>query len=141
MLKTKNLRINKSLITTSVIGGIVTFAVNILLILGAALCISNEYFNAKDIQFVAPIIQFISAFIGIMVAGKSAKESPVMSCLLTGCGCFILELCIALLFFDGISNGFWGGLIATTFAVLIALYLCNKNKKRSISRKKRTRHR
>jgi peptidoglycan/LPS O-acetylase OafA/YrhL len=124
------------LISTGV-GMISAVSFLVLFALISAICINNEYFSLDSVGYVAPLIQFIGILLGAIVAGKMNRQKTFLTCGLSGVGVLLFESCCAMLFFDGISVSFLYGLIATVVSVIFAILICNKNKSRSGSRKKR----
>lgn len=119
------------------IGASITIITMLILSIISAICIVNEYFAINTIPYIAILIQFLGTFLGTVFAGKNINSQKVMACAVTGGTCYILQLCFAMLFYNGISRDFWIGFMATSAGIICAILLSTKEKKRSDSKRKR----
>lgn len=124
-----------------VLGTVLAIVVTFLLAMFAALLISGGYSELKTSQYSAPFIICISVFVGSLIAGKTVAHRRLLSCVAVGGIFLILQSCIALLFFDGISGAFFVGLVSCLIGCGISVFLCAAEKKHSGGNKKRRRSR
>lgn len=141
MQKTNKHRLKLSVLPACGLSMALTLISMMLLTLIFALCIDNEYFDSNTTRYFSPAIQFISMLIGLTMGGKFAGEKDAVTCIASGGVYFVIQICCAMLLFDGVTGGVWFGAIAALAAIMCAIIILNGGKKRSGSKKKRNRYR
>ena len=139
--KTKNNWSNLSTLKIYLLGVACIVLVALLITIVFAVFITNEYLDITKEDFLAVITQFISVFLGTFVAGKITQEKKLMICGAVTATCMLAYTSIGILFFDGIGSGLVSGLIATVLGFACAFALCNKAKKATGSRRRRSKAR
>ena len=94
----------------------VGYSTALLLLVVSVICISNEYFSMNSFNIIAPIIQFLCVALESLVIGKLTHSKAESSILLGGGIFYLLQLCLALLFFEGLTGAFWPQIVATVLA-------------------------
>lgn len=130
-----------SILTSCAIGVLVAFGIMCLFALISAICISNEYSSVNAIPYFAFFAQFVGVLLGCVLTGKLATDQKTLACLITVCGLLFLQLCSALLFFDGISGSVVGGLIVSALGTLVAILIGNRDKKKTAATRRRKHYR
>lgn len=132
--KRKNLQL--TLLQGMCVGGFCAIILGGIFVLVAPIFILNEYLDMNMLEVLAIGIHFLCAFFGSLVAGLSAYEKKWMAvCGGTGIY-FVIMNSIGILFFDGVSGRFLGGLIACVVGALAAIVLLNREKK-TVKRKRK----
>ncbi len=109
----------------------------IVLVLLTSVLIQNEYIGNEASTYLGPMIQFIGVFLGALVAGKYTIQNKELTCIITGAVFLVLQLCAAMLFFDGIKSGALFGVVSVALAVLSAALVYIRTKSRGRNRRKR----
>lgn len=122
--------------------GVLAEVLLMLLLLGMyAICISNEYFSINAIGCLVVGAQFVSSLFGQMAAVKSRKDGAIRVICVVGAVLCVLQLCLALVVFDGLSVLYLYLLLATVAATASGILLSKKRKSGVKSRRKRIPHR
>ena len=120
----------RSIIFASSLGTAIALCASIIFSLTIPIIILNGTIRDNEIQIIVPIIQFISSFLGIFAATKFVKENKLLV-MGVSAGMYLLVLiCVALLFFDGLSTKVVTGPIAILAGVVSAAMIVCKKKKR-----------
>ena len=122
MKKLKRTAAKATMLTSCIVGVVAAVGIACLLALIFAICIMNEYFSVETIRYFA----FISQFVGVFA---------------TAAGLVLLEMCGALLFFDGISGTVIVSLVMAGLGAGAAIYLGNRGKRTPVATKRRKRYR
>lgn len=105
----------------------------------SAIFISNEYHSLEIFVYLAPFIQFLCAFVGASTAGKLTVKHVERTTLLAGAVLFVLQVCLALMIYDGVTNSLWVHFIVTVLGAVSGLLLVRR--KNGSSKNKARRHR
>lgn len=99
--------------------------------------IQNEYLEIKDAQYAVFIIQLLSSFFGAFVSGKLTTKSRIISCGMVIGGYLLFVVCCGIILFEGLTSGFWSGIIAIIAGFIASFSLCAIQKKPTGSRRRR----
>lgn len=136
MRNTKQNKENITMFPAACIGALIALAMTAIIASLIAVFILNEYINIAGITMVAVIIQGISIFIGSFAAGKIVCDKKLPTCIITAGVYYLILLSTALLFFDGISESVFIGLVTGAIACSAAVYLCTKEKRGTVRRRR-----
>ena len=139
MRKDTNIIKSKSIISTIIISTLFSISLSFLMLIIAAVLISNEKLRLDIIYIIAPIIHFLSTFSGIYIASMLSKKMTLKGTGITLVTYALFYTAIAIVFFDGLQiNVFWniiavvcGGVLATI------LYYSLENKSKKPRKRKR----
>ncbi len=134
-------RADGSLLVSCVVGVGTAVLLSLVTGVGIALLVSAEKLNIGSIPFATILIQFLSAMIGSLLAGRIMTGNRQLACVLTAGVYFLLLLGCALLFWDGITSGILVGTIACGLGCLMAVILCRKRNTRNTRTRKRWNYR
>ena len=123
------------------LGVLTEVLVTMVLLAVSAICISREYLSISTTNLLAVVTQFVCCLTGQIVAGKSRKEGAVKTISIVGATLCILQLCVALAVYDGVSSCYWYLLLAAIAATGCSILLCTRRKNGGKSRRKRISHR
>lgn len=141
MKKLKRSAAKATMLTSCIVGVAMAFVIVCLLALIFAICISNEYFSTDAIRYFASIAQFLGAFLGCIFSWRMASDRKIMACFVTAVGLVLLEMCGALLLFDGFSIATIATLVMAGLGAGAAIFLGNRGKRAFPATKRRKRHR
>ena len=126
--KARAIGVGMALVVTSVVGALIASAV----------CISNEYLSLTVFEKIIPILHYISALVGVLAISYVPMDDKTRTIMIL-CGLIaILELCISLVFFNGITWRFWINIIAIMAAMLTGIILARQKKFRLRTRKRKS---
>ena len=128
MQKNKSVKVRVSDGRALAIGLISAIGSMIVMLIVSAICIVNEYFALESFGIISLFIQYISVFIGAFTAGMLAKSSREGMVLVVGSVLYLLQLCCALLFFDGIKYSFWANFLISAVAIVSAILVLSRQK-------------
>lgn len=128
-------------VSSCVVGTGVAFLAGIAFVSLGALCISNEYFTLQNLGVIGVAVQFFTALIGCVTAGCVSSDNQIISCAITAGAILLMLICVAILFFDGVSSGILAGVIAVILGFAASLLIVLRMKKRSPRRTIRKRSR
>ena len=139
MQKHKSARAGSTDARAFVLGLCSSIALMVLMLLASVICITNEYLTLDAFKITSLFIQFICVFIGCFMAGAMAKENKQRVILLVCSVAYLLQLCSAILLFDGITSMFGGYFLISAFAGFLNLLILRRRKesKSRPSRKRR----
>ena len=118
----------------------VGFGTMLLLLIVSVICITNEYFSINSFNITAPIIQFLCVILESVVIGKLSHSKAENSMMLGGGMFYLLQVCFALLFFEGLTGTFWVQTIVTLLAIGCGMLVVRSGKSTNRSRGHRKRH-
>lgn len=140
MQKSKTVGLDKSLMLACTCGVGVVCTIDILLALAMAFGLSGEHIDIYMLSYLAPIAQFASILIGVILARKICGANGIVALAITGGVSIVMRICVDLLFFDGVSGtGVVSVIITAAAAVAIAYFLTRRKNGFSFGRKKRRR--
>lgn len=135
MMKTKsNNKISMYSIATGVLIACIFSLAAIFL---GAILISREYVDTGMITFLQITVHFLSALLGCFITDKLCHSNKIINCSITAVSYYLVLIATSALFFDGISNRFWIGIIPVVVALLISAIWISKPKSTNRGRKKR----
>ena len=126
--KTKDIRI-VSTYKKIIIGVGIGMAVSILLSAILAVFIHKQYLQVESAAYFPIVVQFLSIFIGAYVAGREAGEGTIAICCITSAVMFIVQICLGVLFFDGISGSLLWGAFGCIGGTIAAILICKRPRK------------
>lgn len=135
---TKRQKHDVPVIYTVCIGVVASLCTSLLFSLIIPVLILNGTITLQTESFIAPVVMAISSLLGAAVSAALTKDSKLRVIAMVAGIYFVLLLCCALLFYDGISKNILTGFITVVAGSAIAFYLTAK---RRISKKKRRGHR
>ena len=141
MKKLKRTAAKATMLTSCIVGVVAAVGIACLLALIFAICIMNEYFSVETIRYFAFISQFVGVFAGCVLSWNMASDRKMIACFATAAGLVLLEMCGALLFFDGISGTVIVSLVMAGLGAGAAIYLGNRGKRTPVATKRRKRYR
>ena len=139
MQKNKSVKVKASDGRALAVGLISAIGAMVVMLIISSICIVNECFDLETFGIISLFIQYISVFIGAFAAGALAENSREGVVLVVGSILYLLQLCFALLLFDGIKHSFWVNLLITAIAVVSAALILSRGKINAKSRSIRKR--
>ena len=110
----------------TVLGFVISLTGVIGCLLLLSLAVNNEYIMLSNTTLYSYLIMFLCALVGVIVAGKSARENKAPVCLITGGVILVLQLCASLLLIDEIGSDVLLRVVILVAAVLCGTYLSNR---------------
>lgn len=124
------------------IGAGVSLVTSLLIILLSSMCLSNEYMELSAGPYVVIGGQFISAFTGALIAGKTTKaQSKLLSCCTAAALFYLVYICIGMLVFDGLTSLVFSGALACAAGCVAAILSCFKAKRINNGKRRKKRSR
>lgn len=134
MQKHKSTKVRASDGRALVLGLVSAVVTMVIMLITSVICITNEYFTLDAFEIVSLFIQFICVFVGCFIAGALVKENRERMVLLVTSILYLLQLCSAILFFDGIENTFWVNLLIAVLATIANILILRQQKSKSKGR-------
>ncbi len=122
-----------------IIGVGIGMAVSISLSAILAIFINNQYLQIESAAYFPIVVQFLSVFIGAYIAGRGAGEGAVATCGVTSGVMLVVQMCLGVLFFDGISGNLLWGILGCIGGMIAAILVCKRPKKSHSRGRKRSR--
>ena len=136
--KTKDVRVISDY-KKIMIGAGIGMAASILLSAVLAIFINNQYLQIKSTAYFPIVVQFMSVFIGAYIAGRGVGENVIATCSVTSLVIFVVQICLGVLLFDGISGNFLWGVLGCVGGMIAAILVCKRPKKSHSRGRKRAR--
>ncbi len=136
--KTKDVRVISDY-KKIMIGAGIGMATSILLSAVLAIFINNQYLQIKSAAYFPIVVQFVSVFIGAYIAGRGAGENAIATCTVTSLVIFVVQICLGVLLFDGISGNLLWGVLGCVGGMIAAILVCKRPKKSHSRGRKRAR--
>lgn len=130
-----------TIITACLFGVGLAILTSVLFAMLIAAMISGEYIELNFSQYTAPLAIFIAVTLGSLTAAKLVDKKRAQVCIAVSGVFVLLQCCVALLFFDGISSAFFVGFISCLVACAVSVFLSVAEKKRAKSLRNRKRNR
>lgn len=140
MLKVRK-GISNTMLSGCVAGSIGCTIVALVLTIISAVFIDNEYLSIDSIKYIVGIIQFIAVYACFIISSACSGKSKVVSGLVAVGVILLLEICMALLFFEGDMIGFFRNMIISAVSVAAAIATVSYKKKPQFRKQKRRNHR
>lgn len=124
---------------TIIIGAGTGIAISVAISAILAIFILNEYFEITSAVYFPLVVQFISSFVGALVAGKGAGERITGPCAIASALTLTLQICFGVLLFDGVAGNILWGALGCLIGFIAAISICKRPKKMRNRGKKRAR--
>lgn len=134
----KKFKIGRSIYSISLLSSLGGVMLALTLTLLASIFINGEYLNTSSMCYVMYGIHGICAFCMTFVVWKIGIEKKLAAVLITITVYYILFFIIAIVIYNAVGKGISGGLISGLCGAAPALILCNYNKKKAKTRKRRS---
>ena len=106
----------------------VSFLISAILTGTITALISSENLSFGSTVFAVPVIQLLSAFAGCLLAGLTSENDKAIASGAVGALYYLLLIGCSGLFLNGVSGGFWIGLLTVFTGWLAAFFLCTREK-------------
>lgn len=123
------------------VGTITMLIVCTLMVLTMPLLITKGFLAGKNILVVVLAIHGISVLIGTLFAGATAIGNKVVVMIESTAIYYLIFICIAMLFYQGISISALYSVIVCVCAVLISIFILNRKNKTGKRISKKQMHR
>ena len=88
----------------------------------------NENLSFDSTVFAVPVIQLLSSFAGCLLAGLTSENDKAVASGAVGALYYLMLIGCSGLFLDGVSGGFWIGMLTVFAGWLAAFFLCTREK-------------
>ena len=136
MKKTKNSKIARSPWILAIIGIVLAFFLVFTFILIWAKFVDAKNITNKNCTAIIFLIQFVSALLGLLIPGILAQENKIRITILTAVSIALLQLCFVLILYDGFDVRFFTNLISIAIAALVSIFVINKRKQKSNTKRR-----
>ena len=137
MKSISRVRAKKNVGASITIGITASACMSVLLMAASALCIQNEYVNITSISIIAMLIQILSSFCGSVIAGWVTKGKRLAVCSATSGGYLLLLSATSIIAYDGLSGGFFLGIVWCVIGLVPALFLSLRMEKGNKGRRRK----
>ncbi len=136
-MKRKGMTKESNVLVGALIG--IAACITIMLIMGAvgAWMINSERLDLTNMNWLKIVIQVLSAFVGTLIALTLVKEKLAIITGMIVAGVLVILICIAMLFFDGISGNILTGVISISSGSAAACLLKLKTGEGSMKKKRK----